>query len=285
MRKTTPLSLPVTRKGQVKFILRSNGTLIFKLSLLNIIFALPFFAELFYLLFAIGPILNGDGTDTEKIALLCNLIRVTSLFTPITFAFLSTGISGISNVFKKLIYNDGYVLKRDFFKGIKEGKDGILANTILGAFVTIWLLGVFSLNGIGIDGVFLMFLIMTIVILLVIPILFLYNSLFSIYYSSGFFGLLKNAFIFSFHSFGVSFGLFLLGNMFFIVPYLIDLILFSRITYLSLSGLFLDFIYFGVFTHMLLQLYAVSRFDETINKGSYPDMYRKGLYREEGIDE
>lgn len=286
MKLKEPLSLPVTRKKQIKFVFRTNFALFFKLSLIVLVFASPFFAQLFYLLMAIGPILNKDGADAnEKISLVCNLFKVVSLFTPITFGILAIGIAGASNIFKKLLYNDGFMLKRDFFLGIKDGRQGIYMNIVLGLLVLVWNLGVFSFGTMELYTWFIILLVVSGILLLITPIIFFYNSVFPIYYSCSFFQLMKNSLIFTFHTLGVSMGLFLLGNCIFISFYLVDFILFSRITYLSLTGLFIELIFFGIFTHYLLQEYAVSRFDENINRETYPDMYRKGLYKEEDENE
>lgn len=284
--KTKMLSLPITRRGQIKFILRTNLSLIFKLSLLLFPFSIPLFSQLIYLLVGIGPILsNAKNTAYEKLTIICNLIKVISLFNPISFLCLSIGFVGAINILKKIIYNDGFSFWYAFGQGIKEGKQALVLNTILGLLVSLWNLGIFSFGKEETIAWFIVFMIVNIAVLLIVVSLFVYQCLFPIYYSGSILQVVKNSFIFSFHTLGVVSGLFLLGNMFFLLPYIIDFILFSRITYLTITGLFLELLFFGVFTLLLIQLYAVSRFDEVINQNNYPDMYRKGLYDLNGDNE
>ena len=252
-----------------------------KCSLLLVPFCLPIFAQLILLLIYTGPIVvNFSLSAAEKFVSLLNLIKVISLFTPLSLPILSIGMLGVANIYKKIIYNDGFLLFRDFKSGIKEGKQGILLSFLLSVLMTMLVIGTLSLYPfLSLTGFFVLCFVM--LLLLFLSFIFLqYQNLFSLYYYQSLFGNIKNSFLFTFHSLFSSFGILFLEIGVFVILYSIDWISLSRLTFLTLIGLILQIFFFSSNGMLVFQLNAVSKFDKLINIKDYPEMYRKGLYHE-----
>ena len=253
-----------------------------KCSLILIPFELLLFAQLVFFLIYTGPIVsNSELSDNEKFASLLNLAKIISLFLPLSVPVLSIGMIGVSNVLKKMIYNDGFMLGRDFKQGIKEGKQGILLSFILSLLLTMLIVGVLSLYSFVSITVFFILLFVALLMILISITLLQYQHLFALYYYQSWFGNIKNSFIFTFHSLISSLGVTLAAIGVFLVLYNIDLILFSRLSFLTLIGVVLQFFFFSINGMLMFQLNAVHLFDELINIKDYKDMYRKGLYNDE----
>ncbi len=278
----SPLSLPIDRKRQYGFVYKTNFMSLLKCSLLLIPFGLFVFAQLISLLVYTGPIVsNSDLSVTEKFVSLLNLVKVVTFFLPISLPVLSIGLVGVSNVLKKIIYNDGFILFRDFKAGIKEGKQGILLSFVLSILLTLLIVGVLSLyNFVSLTVFFILLFVMALMMLLSF-VLLQYQNLFSLYYYQNSLGNIKNSFLFTFHSLFSSFGILFLEIGVFTILYCVDLILFSRITFLTIIGIILQMFFFQLNGMLIFQLNAVSKFDKVINSKDYPDMYRKGLYNEQ----
>ncbi len=280
-RTDSSLSLPIDRKRQYGFVYKTNFMSLLKCSLLLIPFGLLVFAQLIVLLIYTGPIVsNSELSVTEKFASLLNLFKIISLFLPISVPVLSVGLVGVNHVMKKIIYNDGFLLFRDFKAGIKEGKQGILLSFVLSVFLTLLIVGVLSLyNFVSLTVFFILLFVMALMMLLSF-VLLQYQNLFSLYYYQNAFGNIKNSFLFVFHSLFSSFGILFLEIGVFTILYCVDLILFSRLTFLTIIGIILQMFFFQMNGMLIFQLNAVSKFDKVINSKDYPDMYRKGLYKE-----
>ena len=277
----SPFELPVDRQKQYGFVYRTNFMTLLKCSLLLIAFCLPVFAQLILLLIYTGPIVvNSSLSATEKFVSLLNLIKVISLFTPLSLPLLSIGMLGIANIYKKIIYNDGFLFFRDFKSGIKEGKQGILLSFLLSVLMTMLVIGTLSLYPyLSLTGFFILCFVMLLLLFLSF-ILLQYQNLFSLYYYQSLFGNIKNSFLFTFHSLFSSFGILFLEIGVFVILYSIDWICLSRLTFLTLIGLILQIFFFSTNGILVFQLNAVSKFDKLINIKDYPEMYRKGLYHE-----
>ena len=253
-----------------------------KCSLLLFAFELPIFAQLILLLIYTGPIVvNSSLSSAEKFVSLLNLVKVIALFTPLSLPILSIGMLGVSYVYKKIIYNDGFLLFRDFKSGIKEGKQGILLSFLLSVLMTMLVIGTLSLYSfLSLTGFFVLCFVMLLLLFLSF-ILLQYQNLFSLYYYQNLFGNIKNSFLFTFHSLFSSFGILFLEIGVFVILYSIDWFSLSRLTFLTLIGMILQIFFFSVNGMLIFQLNAVSKFDKLINIKDYPEMYQKGLYHED----
>ena len=278
----SPLELPVNRQKQYGFVYRSNFMTLLKCSLLLFAFELPIFAQLILLLIYTGPIVvNSSLSSAEKFVSLLNLVKVIALFTPLSLPILSIGMLGVSYVYKKIIYNDGFLLFRDFKSGIKEGKQGILLSFLLSVLMTMLVIGTLSLYSfLSLTGFFVLCFVLLLLLFLSF-ILLQYQNLFSLYYYQNLFGNIKNSFLFTFHSLFSSFGILFLEIGVFVILYSIDWFSLSRLTFLTLIGMILQIFFFSVNGMLIFQLNAVSKFDKLINIKDYPEMYQKGLYHED----
>lgn len=278
----SPLELPVNRQKQYGFVYRTNFMTLLKCSLLLFAFELPIFAQLILLLIYTGPIVvNSSLSSAEKFVSLLNLVKVIALFTPLSLPILSIGMLGVSYVYKKIIYNDGFLLFRDFKSGIKEGKQGILLSFLLSVLMTMLVIGNLSLYSfLSLTGFFVLCFVMLLLLFLSF-ILLQYQNLFSLYYYQNLFGNIKNSFLFTFHSLFSSFGILFLEIGVFVILYSIDWFSLSRLTFLTLIGMILQIFFFSVNGMLIFQLNAVSKFDKLINIKDYPEMYQKGLYHED----
>ena len=278
----SPLELPVNRQKQYGFVYRTNFMTLLKCSLLLFAFELPIFAQLILLLIYTGPIVvNSSLSSAEKFVSLLNLVKVIALFTPLSLPILSIGMLGVSYVYKKIIYNDGFLLFRDFKSGIKEGKHGILLSFLLSVLMTMLVIGTLSLYSfLSLTGFFVLCFVMLLLLFLSF-ILLQYQNLFSLYYYQNLFGNIKNSFLFTFHSLFSSFGILFLEIGVFVILYSIDWFSLSRLTFLTLIGMILQIFFFSVNGMLIFQLNAVSKFDKLINIKDYPEMYQKGLYHED----
>ena len=278
----SPLELPVNRQKQYGFVYRTNFMTLLKCSLLLFAFELPIFAQLILLLIYTGPIVvNSSLSSAEKFVSLLNLVKVIALFTPLSLPILSIGILGVSYVYKKIIYNDGFLLFRDFKSGIKEGKQGILLSFLLSVLMTMLVIGTLSLYSfLSLTGFFVLCFVMLLLLFLSF-ILLQYQNLFSLYYYQNLFGNIKNSFLFTFHSLFSSFGILFLEIGVFVILYSIDWFSLSRLTFLTLIGMILQIFFFSVNGMLIFQLNAVSKFDKLINIKDYPEIYQKGLYHED----
>ncbi len=278
----SPLELPVNRQKQYGFVYRTNFMTLLKCSLLLFAFELPIFAQLILLLIYTGPIVvNSSLSSAEKFVSLLNLVKVIALFTPLSLPILSIGMLGVSYVYKKIIYNDGFLLFRDFKSGIKEGKQGILLSFLLSVLMTMLVIGTLSLYSfLSLTGFFVLCFVMLLLLFLSF-ILLQYQNLFSLYYYQNLFGNIENSFLFTFHSLFSSFGILFLEIGVFVILYSIDWFSLSRLTFLTLIGMILQIFFFSVNGMLIFQLNAVSKFDKLINIKDYPEMYQKGLYHED----
>ena len=278
----SPLELPVNRQKQYGFVYRTNFMTLLKCSLLLFAFELPIFAQLILLLIYTGPIVvNSSLSSAEKFVSLLNLVKVIALFTPLSLPILSIGMLGVSYVYKKIIYNDGFLFFRDFKSGIKEGKQGILLSFLLSVLMTMLVIGTLSLYSfLSLTGFFVLCFVMLLLLFLSF-ILLQYQDLFSLYYYQNLFGNIKNSFLFTFHSLFSSFGILFLEIGVFVILYSIDWFSLSRLTFLTLIGMILQIFFFSVNGMLIFQLNAVSKFDKLINIKDYPEMYQKGLYHED----
>ena len=278
----SPLELPVNRQKQYGFVYRTNFMTLLKCSLLLFAFELPIFAQLILLLIYTGPIVvNSSLSSAEKFVSLLNLVKVIALFTPLSLPILSIGMLGVSYVYKKIIYNDGFLLFRDFKSGIKEGKQGILLSFLLSVLMTMLVIGTLSLYSfLSLTGFFVLCFVMLLLLFLSF-ILLQYQNLFSLYYYQNLSKNNKNSFLFTFHSLFSSFGILFLEIGVFVILYSIDWFSLSRLTFLTLIGMILQIFFFSVNGMLIFQLNAVSKFDKLINIKDYPEMYQKGLYHED----
>lgn len=189
------------------------------------------------------------------------------------FMIASLGLSGAFSFFKKYTFNEGALIKRDFFGGIKEN----LKNSLLVSFFysAVFYLLRFAVNYLSILD-FTYFLVLSIfcwifIFVLMIQVIFAFAQM--PIYTNGFWTIIKTSFFCSCNQ--IFKGLLTVLCSFFpliLIPYFGIQIL----TYITmLLYIFLGFSN-GVFLSLL---YAEDSFDVLVNKKQFPSIYRKGLFQ------
>lgn len=166
---------------------------------------------------------------------------------------------------------------------MKEGLRALPIGFFYGFLIALLSLGMFSFGSRNLTYYFIAVFLYAL-LFFVLFLLFICSTTLRLYYETSFGNNLKTSFILTFSSLG---GHLLVSLTF--APFLIlcgiDLLLFTRFTFLSLTA-FIVYGFFG-FVHTLFigQLYRVHRFDETINAKQFQDHYRLGLFGEEEDEE
>lgn len=259
---------PSTRRGQFLDFFRHRFLDLLKISLLQTIFSLPFYASLilFYMF-------------SEKASDFNSFFTV-SLFTAssfvLTIPLIYLGLSGMFYCFRKLSFLEGEFVSSSFFIGFKEEwKTGLRIGLIVSISAAATLIGssyLFANNAIA-DGWISALGISLLLIQLIVVIMMSYYSLSeSMIYSNSFISNIKNSLYFSLMKFPINL-------LFFIVCPGIFIALVSIMSITMYVGIVLGII-FSSFAHLIWYLNALSAFDKYINKDNFPEYYRKGLRKE-----
>lgn len=261
------LSLPKTRIDLLKEIVHYRFIDIVFVSIYTFCFSIPIFIWLIFSNYSYQENINNIVTVSLIYGVLIILI-----------AFLGLGIGGAMFFAKKLVWGQGANPHKDFFVGIK--KNGKVY------FVTFLLIGIlyFALHVGGgiinsstsindyVKGIIQGLLYLSFILVL----LFLFYILSqSVIYKATTFQLINNAIRFTFGAIGKNILILLVV----LLPWFtFEFIPFAIAEWISvaISGIF----YFG-FSTIIFTLYSHSIFDKTINMKQYPEIYRKGLNKDE----
>ena len=259
---------PSSRKKQFVDIFSHRFLELFKISLLQAVFAMPLLVSV--VLFYVFVKNAGDRNALFTVF----LIQSASLLVTIPVNFI--GMTGSLYCAKKLIYAEGEFASSSFFIGLREEwKRGMLfgfieglsaALTVIGlfAFIVIWSELSPSVTGLGIAVVIIQFVVVTMIMYHCMGQIVVYqNTLRNIF---------KNSFIIAMIRFPI--------NLLFLVIHpgiFIALVCIMEIT--MYVGVVL-FIFLSMVSYLIWMLNLIAAFDKYINKENYPDFYKKGLYIE-----
>lgn len=271
-----PEYLPRNRKEQFKFILRTRKSMLFRLGIILLVFAIPFIVTMVvksafnyntFLLY------QGGSVSEEQYVYLSTLnIALLSSIGALTLFILMIGLSGTLYIYKKLAFGEPVFFWNYFKKGIKINiKANLLITFVLFILILILDALLFFLN---FSFYFIIILIFSVV--LILPFffnLYVYKSI----YTSNVKESLKNCsilyLIMNFKAIGLTIG-------YIAIPlatiFLSDFLVITSIT--SLVILVLYFLLFTPFYLLALYLVYVSVLDEKLNINSFPNLYHKGLY-------
>lgn len=242
---------------------------IFKLSLLQAIFAMPLLATcvLFYVFIRSA----GDKNSVFTIFLVQGL----SLLITIPLVYL--GLTGTFYCLRKIIHAESEYTSSSFFIGLKqEWGHGLLLGIIEGISAGATLISLFllftylpelnaSVSGIGIAMIIIQFILVT---------MFTYHCLAQLsVYKNPFRYVLKNSFLLMTMRFPFNLLFLLLHPGIFIA-----LMCIMEIT--MYVGVMLSLL-FSTFGYLIWMLNIIAAFDKYINKEHHPEIYKKGLYIEE----
>ena len=257
--------LPRTRREQFSDCFKMNYALILKCGLLLFTFALPLIGFCLFMDFYYVS-LSQHATEAVDQTLLI-FFYLYNLGVVILCVPIVVGLGGVTHVLRNFIWGEGIFFKSDIGLGIKEntGKN-VLFFLFLGIFYLLSYF-IYSMFGVPIVSYLPLALFALILFPIYLWIVFLNNT-----YKSGFGALLRNGTFFYVKSLGWS----LLGSIMLLslVALLVIPIYLIWIKYLIVA---LFFIFLLPIVILLMTLYSTYKFDNYINKETYPDHFLKGL--------
>ncbi len=265
--------LPSNRIDQFGYIMRFYWRQVALVSLLTLLFAIPFVAWMIVSNMANNVLYNSylsadDETKLQLAEQIRSQIFVSGLISVPLVGLSFVGLSGAAQVMKKYIWREIVDLSTDFWGGIKKHWLGSL---IIGCIYALFLTSVISSN---LFSESIAWTIVGAVIVVFATIWAFYCFFLNVFYVQKLHGLLFNALILTILRFPQNLIIFLFSCLtltLFFLPTILATALFVLI-----NGM----IGFG-YSLLLATLNAQSSFDKYINKQSYPEYYKKGLAKAE----
>ncbi len=259
-------NLPLTRRGQILDVLRYHLFEIITCSIYTFLFALPSIVWIVFVGFS--------SLFSEN-----QLLNVILIYGVLIFLLMimSLGFAGGLYFFKRLLFNEGANVTKDFALGIKKnGKSFAKIFALCGIFyfilhTSLSLISVMELNSnfkIILSGLsYALFFLVLIVIL--------YMQTQTILYQVTFKQLLNNAMRFTFG--------YLHKNILIFILVMIPFLLFEFIPYnfAIWISIFISMVFYFGFAQVVFMAFSLHVFDMTINKNQFKEIYRKGLKKNE----
>lgn len=281
-KKNILISLPVNRIQLFKFTFKTQCAMLIKLSLLITVFAIPLFILSVFKGLVSADLLaqmqaNPDNTELIK-QYFSQHIFLNIFYIP-AFIILSIGLSGVFTVIKKFAFQEGFVLLKSFFQGIKNNAKEFIVVTLF--YSVIYYLVLFLQNYLSLLN--FEFYVMVTIFSSLISILIFSMAIFAYcqipIYTNPITRTIKNSVLFTLSRVWKICGIALITFGPLLIVSLFQSPIASLIVYLIY--IFIGFGYCILFT----SLYCHSVFDEVVNKTSFPEIYRKGLYNVEDEDD
>lgn len=272
--------LPSSRKKQFSDIFKNNFKKVGLIGLLITLFAFPLLVSHLvttgYLPLLFKEAINKGNSETDANLICSSMYFFASLVNVLFYALLGVGVSGSVRILRNLVFNEGILVKDDFFKGIKlYWKPYVFIFTFFGVMVA-------AFNGLNFLFYFnntmqiVLIVLKVILTVTIMPILFIYLSL-SIFYEDTKLNRLVT-------STKIYIAYFLKYLAF--IPWLPLIYIFVPLIPQIAVRLLVEILIYMVgmpFFMLTFHLFMVSIFDEVINKKQYPEIYRKGLSNIEDI--
>ena len=262
--------LPKNRVELFKNIFKEDFGLVVDMSLMQTLFSLPLYANLFITLFILTGLADRTYNEITPLLFIMCLINIPCLM------LRYIGRIGIYNVAKDRVFNNsGFFfesfkdsLKENWVKGMFVGLLNALGLmiAIIGGFFFLQMSDIWIIRGLGIGvGIIIYFL---------------------IYISGEYICSLNNYYQLSFKdSFRNGFSLTIMDLFFSLLLFLVEILIPFGLTLLSnyifVGMLILYGIYFDGLSIIVATLRSHYLFDLSINKTNYPDYVNKGLYKKE----
>lgn len=261
-------SLPKNRKEQFKDIFKHNLVLLIEIGVLLLLFLLPMLASIVVkdssLLIAYT-----SGYSEEKIYEMEFSTKLIQCFVfAVTVIIAGIGISGVMNIFKRLIYSEPVFFWHDFKDGIKKSfKETMIIALFIALFSCAGNILYLVLN-VKVVGYIVLGINYALIYPLCFVSLFLTNT-----YKNTLLVNIKTAFILYIKFFP------------FVILFYLSLFAPTLIKLIPLSVYFIKYIIFILYVLLIYPtatlgsfLYFTNLFDEHINKTQFPEFYRKGLF-------
>ena len=257
--------LPRTRKAQFLDCFKMNYLLLLKCGLMFFAFALPLIAFSIFMDFYYMSIIEHATEAVEQTKLVFFYFYnggVVLLLLPVVL-----GLCGVMHILKNFIWEEGIFFVADFGTGIKENAGKSIVFYLICAVLYLLSYFIYSMFTVPIVSYAPLFIFAFIIFPIFLWVLFLNNT-----YTSHFAQLLRNGTFFYVKSLGWS----LLASLMCFVPIALLYVPFYFI-WLKYVFLVMFFVFIFPIVVLIMTLYCNSKFDEYINKESYPDHYLKGL--------
>jgi len=197
----------------------------------------------------------------------------------ITMPIMGLGFAGAFYVFKRLTFNDGTNVNSDFIVGIrKNGKQFAKIFFIIGILYLLLHISLFNISIMN-YSTNLLTILSALAYLLFFFLLFtmLFTCTQTILYSDTLKKFIRNGLLFTFGYLNKNIGVFIIMLLPFIIYEFVPI---NNIKWMTI--LISGFFYFG-FGTLLFTIYSNHIFDKTINIKQFPQIYRKGLIKDENI--
>lgn len=269
--KKKKITKPYDRKDVFILSFKQNYGIILGVSIAMLIFALPALAVFFGAYIELS--LMGDASLVEFYALQTRMF----LWLIPAFVILSIGAAGAFYVIRKLVWNEDVVFFKDLFHGIKiNSVQCIISGLLFIIFVGAMNYGMNMLElNVSLGAFYWILKIVQIFLTVMAILLLLFQYCAIVVYNDKMFTIIKNSFALTWMSFPRSIGALLLAFLplvlffTFIQVYIIYII---AIVFMALVGFGYGILVFTLNAHHV--------FDKYINRTSFPDFYKKGLYHE-----
>ncbi len=271
-KNNTTLALPTSYRQLFRFTYKTNLLLIFKISLMMAIFAIPLLLAL-YVRTRIITGLTNNSTSEEVSKNIMSFQGWYGFILLLCFLIFSIGVAGALYVYKRHIKNEGVIFKRDFFNGIKKNCLGTLG-------ITLFYFGILSILNYFINLFYFkseipyypILLVTFIIVSILLYMMWSLSIMIYMIYKCSFIKLLKNSFLMVF----TRLPLCLLSLITTIMPYIIVWVIgYAPILY-TFTLIYIA-IGFGN-SALVVALFNIYIFDELVNKKQFKDAYRQGLF-------
>lgn len=205
-----------------------------------------------------------------------NVLLINGIIT-ILLPISGLGFAGTSYFIKKILFNEGASVNSDFYLGIKKnGKEFAITFFLIGLSYLLLQTSLFNISYLEYEPIVLIFLCgLSYVLFFLILFSLIFTCTQIVLYKDRFSKLFTNGLRFTFGTLYKTLFIFLLGLLPFIIYEFIPFLI-VKIIAIIIGGLF----YIG-FASLLFQVYSNHIFDEYINKKQFPEIYKKGLIKNE----
>ncbi len=265
--------LPKTRRAILGELFKYHKSLLFNMGLILLLFSLPLIGVNLWFNIIIEKISLKDLSDNAMYQEMFSALNWKNiLYLPAALIF-GIGLSGVIQILHRQIWSEDIIIKADFKKGVKSNYLVVAITLSIMCLLNFLLQYLLYLNTNNTSNYKIALgIVIALCILLAPVIIFMWSS--SIIYKLPLLGHLKNSVLFTVRKFYITYPLGLL-NIALLV--LIDL----PIPYITYICFFVLPLIIAPIILCINMLYCDSVFDEFINHEHFPEIYRKGMQKDE----
>ncbi len=268
--------LPPTRKKQALEIISMHWKKLGLIGLLFVAFGIPLIMchvsipaarETIY-----QTLIQQGKTEEQIIGVLSFNTFISDCVAVLAYLLLSVAFAGSVRIIRNIVYNDGVLFKEDYLKGIKMYYKPFLISFGIYGLTRAILKGIdlLTINSTDIKISILIGIVTAIFYVIIVPIMYIYLS-YNVFYTDSFITKVVNCFKIYISNI---LGLLMFIPWLLILYYLLPLI--PQFAIRIVVELFILIIFCPLFV-LLFHLFMVHIYDKTINIHQFPEIYRKGL--------